>query len=137
MTLRVVLDTNVWFAAVGWRGVAHHLYQQLLAGRFVHLTTVEILTEISRTLRHLPGITDTLAYNWYCNIGSLSELVAPESSLLDQVRVCRDPNDDKFLECALLGQADYLVSRDRDLLHISDFRKVLIVSPERFLTLLG
>ena len=81
MTLRVVLDTNVWFAAVGWRGVAHHLYQQLLAGRFVHLTTVEILTEISRTLRHLPGITDTLAYNWYCNIGSLSELVAPESSL--------------------------------------------------------
>ena len=63
MTLRVALDTNIWVAAVGWRGVAHQIYQQLLAGRFVHLTSGDILTEISRTLRYLPGFTETLTYD--------------------------------------------------------------------------
>ena len=137
MTLRVALDTNIWVAAVGWRGVAHQIYQQLLVGRFVHLTSGEILTEISRTLRYLPGITEALAYDWYCDIGSHSDLVAPRSSFLERVRVCRDPKDDKFLECALWGQADYLVSRDLDLLSIADFRGVQIVSPERLLALLA
>jgi putative PIN family toxin of toxin-antitoxin system len=122
---------------VGWRGHAHHLYQQLLAGRFVHLTSGEILTEISRTLRYLPGFTETLTYDWYCDIGSHSELVAPKSSLFERVRVCRDSKDDKFLECVLWGQADYLVSRDLDLLNIVDFRGVQILPPERLVALLA
>jgi len=133
----VALDTNIWVAAVGWRGAAHQTYQQLLAGRFVHLTSGEILTEISRTLRYLPGITEALTYDWYCDIGSHSDLVAPRSSFFERVRVCRDPKDDKFLECALWGQADYLVSRDLDLLSIADFRGVQIVPPERLLALLA
>lgn len=133
MTLRVTLDTNIWVAAVGWRGVAH----QNLSAIAVHLTSGEILTEISRTLRYLPGITEALTYDWYCDIGSHSDLVAPRSSFFERVRVCRDPKDDKFLECALWGQADYLVSRDLDLLSIADFRGVQIVSPERLLALLA
>jgi putative PIN family toxin of toxin-antitoxin system len=135
--LRAVLDTNIWVAAAGWHGIAHHLYQQLLGGRFVHLTSTEILTEISKTLRHLPGFTEALAYNWYCDIGSHSQLVPARSPLSERVRICRDPEDDKFLECAFWGQADYLISRDLDLLRIAEFREVHILSPERFVALLG
>lgn len=137
MTLRSVLDTNVWIAAIGWRGVAHHLYQQLLAGGFVHVTTTEILAEISASLRFLPDFTETLVYDWYCGIGTQSELVTPRFSALERITACRDPMDNKFLECAIWGRADYLVSRDRDLLSLDGFRELQIVSPERFSKLLA
>ncbi len=47
--------------------------------------------------------------------------------------VCRDPKDEKFLACALEGHADYLVSSDRDLLDLEQYREVAIVNPGQFL----
>lgn len=132
MTPRAVLDTNVWVAAVGWRGVAHYLYQKLLTDGFIHVTTVEILTEISLSLRYLADLTESLVYDWYCDIGSHSELITPSFSALERITVCRDPTDNKFLECAIWGRADYLVSRDRDLLSLNGFRELQIVTPEEF-----
>ena len=45
---------------------------------------------------------------------------------------CRDPDDDKLLETALLGQADCLITGDRDLLAMSPFRRIPISSPAAF-----
>ena len=45
---------------------------------------------------------------------------------------CRDPDDDKFLETALLGEADCLVTGDRDLLEMSSFHGIPIVTPADF-----
>jgi putative PIN family toxin of toxin-antitoxin system len=49
---------------------------------------------------------------------------------------CRDPKDDKFLACAVEGQAHYLVSSDKDLLHLRSFRGVVIHNPGQFLLVL-
>lgn len=51
------------------------------------------------------------------------------------VRLCRDPNDDKFLEVALAGNADYLLTSDLDLLALHHFRKTRILSPTDYLNL--
>ena len=48
---------------------------------------------------------------------------------------CRDPDDDKLLETALMGVADCLVTGDRDLLEMSSFQNVPILTPARFLDL--
>lgn len=48
----------------------------------------------------------------------------------------RDPKDDKFLACAVEGEAAYLVSGDEDLLSLKQFRDVLIVSPANFVRLI-
>ena len=61
-----------------------------------------------------------------------SELVHPDV----QITVCRDPKDDKFLEVAVAGQADVIVSGDEDLLTLTPFTNIPIVSPARFLALL-
>lgn len=45
----------------------------------------------------------------------------------------RDPKDDKFLACAVEGEAHYLVSSDRDLLDMRSFREVVILNPGQFL----
>ena len=49
------------------------------------------------------------------------------------IHACRDPRDDKFLEVAVHGEADYLVTGDGDLLALHPFGKVAIVTPGRFL----
>jgi predicted nucleic acid-binding protein len=49
------------------------------------------------------------------------------------VRACRDPDDDKFLETAINGEADCIVTGDRDLLALDPFEGVAIFTPRDFL----
>ena len=56
-------------------------------------------------------------------------------NIREKVRVCRDPKDDMFLELAVSGAADYIVSGDDDLLALHPFRNVQILTPEAFLTI--
>lgn len=48
----------------------------------------------------------------------------------------RDPKDDKIISCALAAQADYIVSRDLDLLDLVEYQGIRIVSPEEFILLI-
>lgn len=57
--------------------------------------------------------------------------------ILRQIRACRDPNDDKFLEVAVNGEADLIVSSDQDLLALHPFMDVPILSPADYLKSVG
>jgi uncharacterized protein len=59
--------------------------------------------------------------------------MAEEVKVKDVITVCRDPKDDKFLELAVSGQANHIVSGDDDLLVLHPFRGVAIVTPAAFL----
>jgi predicted nucleic acid-binding protein len=54
----------------------------------------------------------------------------------EHISACRDPKDDKFLELAISGHANYIVSGDSDLLALNPFRGVLITPPHTFLKLI-
>ena len=55
----------------------------------------------------------------------------------EKVRACRDPKDDKFLELAVNGEADCIVSGDEDLLSLDPFRGIQILAPDKFLDTLS
>ena len=59
---------------------------------------------------------------------------APTIAITQQIQACRDPNDDKILELAVNGNADYIVTGDDDLLVMNPFRGIDIVTPAEFLT---
>ena len=54
------------------------------------------------------------------------------STITDRITGCRDPKDDKFLELAVNGHADLIVTGDRDLLALNPFRGIPIVTPAAF-----
>lgn len=58
-----------------------------------------------------------------------SELV----EVVDQIQACRDPKDDKILELAVSGKADYIVTGDDDLLVLNPFQGISIITPTHFL----
>lgn len=63
-------------------------------------------------------------------------LLVKEATLVKvtkRVQECRDPKDDKFLELAVNGRADFIVSGDQDLQVLNPFRKIFILSPREFL----
>ena len=55
----------------------------------------------------------------------------------ERIVACRDPKDDKFLDAAVAGGADYLVSGDEDLLVLDPFRGVPVLTPAAFLDAAG
>lgn len=62
-------------------------------------------------------------------LGRIVEIIP----IIKVVRQCRDPKDDKLLELAVNGRADFLITGDADLLAIGEFSKTKIVTPIEFL----
>ena len=63
-------------------------------------------------------------------------LLVKESTLVEiteKIKECRDPKDDKFLELAVNGKADFIISGDSDLQVLNPFRDIKIASPREFL----
>jgi predicted nucleic acid-binding protein len=59
-------------------------------------------------------------------------LKAESGTIVERITACRDPTDDRFLEVAVNGGADVIVSGDRDLLVLSPFRGIPIITPIAF-----
>ncbi len=131
--LRVVLDTNVVVSAVlSRRSTPRQVLDQVLEqGRL--LTSFAILAELNEVMARQ-------RFSRYLNeeerLGFLEELVGA-SELVDfteEIAVCRDPKDDKFLELAVSGAATHIITGDDDLLSMHPFRGIAILSPQKLLT---
>lgn len=134
MTIRAVIDTNIWISSINWQGAAYQIRQQAQNKGFVSVISLPILAEVTRVMRQYFGFSDAHAYAWYCQIGAISEIVNPVSTgqfVLD------DPDDQKFLDCAITGQVDYIVSQDNDLLRVGQYQAVQILSAQAFLEILS
>jgi len=134
--VRFVFDTNTLIAAAcfprsfGLRAFNHVLDH----GTFITCSQAldELLDVIVRSKfdRFSPRADRIKFYEIY--------LVEAESiQIAGTLKVCRDPTDDKFLELAVTGKAEYLVTRDNDLLVMNPFRGVHICDAEYLVSLLG
>lgn len=133
MKRRVVLDTNVLVSGL-LGGTATEVIRRWRAGAFDLLLSENIMTEyeavLSRPKFNLPTwvVQELLGY-----IRGKAEWVAPSSEI---EAVTRDPSDNKFLEAAITGQADWLVSGDQDLLDMEEYEGISIIPPHEFLDVL-
>ncbi|MEK6943429.1 MAG: putative toxin-antitoxin system toxin component, PIN family [Nanoarchaeota archaeon] len=133
--MRVVLDTNIFVSGIHWSGASSKVIEGLLKGKFESVTSDEILLEFLETMRSfkIPMSDDSIAW-WENLIISKSEIVLPKEKLNV---VKNDPDDDKFIEAAVEGDCDCIVSKDKKhLLKLKEFRGIKIISPEEFLKLL-
>lgn len=62
-------------------------------------------------------------------LGRIAEIVP----IVRRVRACRDPADDKFLEVAVNGRADLIITGDQDLLALDPFMAIAVMSPAAYL----
>lgn len=136
--MRVVLDTNVLISALFWKGKAAKILDLAEKGAITICLTKEILDEITSVLdypkiyKHLCksglSIGDILHY-----VTKLAEFYQDDVQLRGMIK--DDPSDDKFLSCALISQAKYIISGDVHILKLKSFAGILIVTPAVFLSI--
>ena len=133
--MRAVLDTNAVISALLFSGTTSRLVAAWQSGKFEVLVSRAILEEYYRALAY-PKFKLTEP-----EIRSLiEEELLPFIKTIHPVRKLRiglrDPDDRKFLECAVQGSADHLVTGDKDLRVLGSFREIAIVTPGELLALL-
>jgi putative PIN family toxin of toxin-antitoxin system len=137
--LRVVIDTNLIVnSIISNTGAAAEIMRRWQDRQFHVLVSAPILAEYRRALaytrvRERHKRNDAALDTLVGNLAHRAIVVEPREAL---AAVAADPDDDKFLECGVAGQADYLVTRDNHLLTIGKFRGITILAPADFLALL-
>ena len=132
--MRVVVDTNVLvrYLITHRPPVAEVIDVHLARGDFALLTSPVLLEELDRVLQYprLHRYYDVeTRVRFVALIAALGEIV----DLPEKVpRICRDPADDWVIACAVIGDADVIVSGDRDLLHLDQVGEMPILSPRQF-----
>ncbi len=132
MKRRVVLDTNILISGIGWSGPPKEVLEAFLKEEFILLISESILNELERVLNYKKFyfIPDYLKESLISNLLKASESVKTKKKL-DIIK--EDPEDNKVLECALFGKADYIVTGDEHLLKLRKFNNIKILTPMEFL----
>jgi putative PIN family toxin of toxin-antitoxin system len=137
--MRAILDTSVIVSGLlSPHGAPAQIIARWRDGDFILLYTPAMYEELEDVLsrawlverlanvpNHIPDYLEAVVV--------LGELVLGYVNVAGQVR---DPFDEMFLACARLGQADYIVSVDKDLLSLGQYEGTQIVTPTRFLAVL-
>jgi len=128
--MRVVLDTNVLVSAAlkqkSMPGMAA-LVVERRGGLLKSLATEEQLFEVVAR-PYFASLIDPNTQAWLKKLMAGAELV----TITERIAACRDPKDDKFLELAVTGRADVIITGDRDLLALNPFRSIAIITPAEF-----
>ena len=128
--MKVVLDTNVFVSGVFFTGPPAQILGAWRDGRVTVVLSTAILEEYRRV-----GIKLAKRYEG-ADLEPLLALLLVHSDLVDAPDlpqpVCSDPDDDKFLACAVSSGAPLIVSGDKHLHEVSGWRGVQVVSPREF-----
>ncbi|MFB2875645.1 putative toxin-antitoxin system toxin component, PIN family [Floridanema aerugineum] len=132
MRNRFVVDTNVLISAL--------LFKNSVPFQAIELAEKQgIILYSEATLNELDRVLSRKKFNKYLSLEdrqvfllkfiSASELV----SIIEKIAVCRDEKDNKFLELAVSGNANVIVTGDLDLLVLNPFQGVEILTPDMFI----
>lgn len=127
---RVVLDTNI-LVSMALGGEVGKVNDEWKAEKFLLIVSDEIVSEyldvLQRPKLHLKSQTIAIIMG---RVYRKAELVSPAERISN---IQPDPKDDKFLEAAITGKVDFIVSGDKHLLDLKEFRSIPILSGREFL----
>lgn len=127
--MKVVLDSNVILAAFATRGLCAEIFEHCIERHDIVISR-QIIDEVSANLLKkfkmpqdkISMITDYLIE--FC----ITFKTDPEPE-----KICRDPDDDGILNLALISSSEFIVTGDKDLLVIENYKGIKIVTPRSFI----
>lgn len=128
---KVVIDTNVLISAFGWDGKPEAVLNLMEQRKVVNCITNDIYSELQRVVAY-PKLkfSPTLQVNILEFVFSWSNFVKPKETV---AVIADDPDDDKFLACAVAANAATIISGDPHLLAFGSYRNIPIMTPAQFL----
>ena len=128
--MRVVLDTNVLISGIFFSGPPHQILKFWHQGKLTLVISESIFDEYQRVAKELSAQFPDI------ELEPILALLLTESDLIQAgelpEQVCNDPDDDKFLACALVGKSKIIISGDKALLKVSGYRGIEVLQPREF-----
>jgi uncharacterized protein len=128
--MKIVLDTNVFISGIFFRGPPFEILQAWKDRRLQIVLTKQILDEYRRVAESLRTNFPTV------DILPIIDLLTIHGVLINtgdvSLTVCEDPDDDKFIECAIASGTRTIVSGDKHLLNITGYQGIKVLKPRGF-----
>lgn len=127
--MRIVVDTNVLISGVFFGGFPRRILSSIVSKEMIACATAEIIDEYEEIVQEMIE-----RKQGHINRAILAPLIKAMEIIepASHIEICRDPDDDKFLECAKDSHALYIVSGDKDLLVIENYENIQIVTAKEF-----
>ncbi len=133
--MRIVLDTNVLLSSISPTSTHHWIYQGIFDGSFILCLTTDVLEEYAEVIERFYGFNVADAVLTALMYSPFVEKFSPSYfwNMIEQ-----DPDDNKFVDCAITAGADFIVTNDRHfkILEQIPFPKIITLRPEQFKVLL-
>jgi putative PIN family toxin of toxin-antitoxin system len=131
--VKVVIDTNVFISAF-YLPESRPANVVLLARRktILNLISPQILKEVERIIKKKLLWDNSKTQSAVRRIKNFSEEVRPQ----ERLAIIADDPDNRILECAVAGQADFIISGDHHLIDLENYQGIKIINPARFLELI-
>lgn len=130
--MKLVIDTNILWVSISRKSKTHWIFESLLNGDYVLCVTTDILEEYEEIIGLKLGeeVADSFMQilTYLPNIEFVTRYY--EWNLLLDI----DPDDNKFIDCAVASNANYLITNDRhfNILRETDFPKINLINLEEF-----
>lgn len=120
-----MFDSNILISSIFWKGTPYHLMKKVINGEILLFTSLPIINEVRKVLLRDFNITMGKVEEHVDIIISNSVMVSSTENLKV---IEADETDNRILECAVSSGADYVVSGDRHLLQLKDYKGIKIVT---------
>jgi len=137
--IKAVIDTNVFISSlISSDGICAKIITYLFLNRFIMLISREILKEFREVslypkIKKLHQLREEKIDEYLDSILAFSSLVSI-SSIPEVIK--EDPKDDIILACAESGDADYIVSGDKHLLNLKEYKRIPVIKASEFIEIL-
>lgn len=128
--VKVTLDTNIIISGIGFGGKPRKILHLILDNKIKAVTSSILLAELEDVIdKKFPKLASSFVLISK-QIKGKFKIVKPKKSLL----IARDDDDNRVLEVAIEGKCSYIITGDRDLLDLKNFKNIKIVTPDIFLS---
>jgi uncharacterized protein len=131
---KIVIDTNIYISAIFWGGKPRAIVDLGRSGQVLIFTSSEIEEEIEKKLRTKFGLSDEETAQILLDFSTFTVpvIVSRRVSVIDD-----DPDDDKFIECAVASRAGFIVSGDKHLLDLEEYEGIKMMKAADFLFIIS
>ncbi|ACV61633.1 PilT protein domain protein [Desulfofarcimen acetoxidans DSM 771] len=129
--MRITVDTNVLISALGWNGAEAAIIKMVLESTLELCLSAQILSEFYRVVKYPKlGFTDQETDGF---VGRLLPHIVFASPTNKINVISADPDDNKIIECAIEGKSNYIISGDKHLLQLHEYKGIQILRAPEFL----
>ena len=130
MVSKVVIDTNIYISAIFWNGKPREVIDLGRDGKITIFTSLDIENEIAGKLKTTFKLAEEDVNQILLDFSTFTLPIRIRKQL---IAVQDDPDDNKFIECAVECKANYIISGDRHLLNLKEYEGIKLIKSSDFL----